>query len=194
MVDKKHDADSYRNCKVIVLPDEEPPTTLHPKLLNGKNPWNNWLDNLADSWPGWIATQQKIPRCGNKLVKRITLEYEAIEADLPRRAAVAGAAAAALFSPPRRVKLPPPCPSAPPQPTTCTARKRPTHSAGSPLAALYKGRCKLGLYVRALPHPTCGGYEFAAARPAKGAPCNATAVRPPAEVGHNAAARARLTG
>lgn len=53
----------------------------HPNTPYNRNPWNNWLDNSADPRPGWISLQQKIPRYGDKLMKRITLEYNAIEAD-----------------------------------------------------------------------------------------------------------------
>jgi hypothetical protein len=53
----------------------------HPDFPDGKNPWNKWLDNSADGNPGRIAIQQRIPRMGHFIMKRITLEYDAIEAD-----------------------------------------------------------------------------------------------------------------
>jgi hypothetical protein len=31
-----------------------------PDMMNGKNPWNNWLDNSAKSLPGWIAGRIQI--------------------------------------------------------------------------------------------------------------------------------------
>jgi hypothetical protein len=51
----------------------------HPDRPNAKNPWNNWLDNSSVRSRKWVAIQQKIPRIGDKLMRRITLEYDAIE-------------------------------------------------------------------------------------------------------------------
>lgn len=61
------------------FPDEE--RMPHPNTVKDKNVWNQWLDNTAVSTPGWVFIEQKIPRIGDILMKRITLEYDAIEAD-----------------------------------------------------------------------------------------------------------------
>ncbi|KAK0111326.1 hypothetical protein ONS95_001691 [Cadophora gregata] len=50
-----------------------------PDKLHGKHPWNNWLDNSAQPAPGWIAIQQKIPKAGEKLMRKIVLLYDAVQ-------------------------------------------------------------------------------------------------------------------
>nr|UTN00784.1 MAT1-1-5 [Drepanopeziza brunnea f. sp. 'monogermtubi'] len=52
-----------------------------PDKFNGRNPWNNWLDNSAQPTAGWTAIQQKIPKPGEKLMRQITLLYDAVEDD-----------------------------------------------------------------------------------------------------------------
>jgi hypothetical protein len=53
--------------------------TFLPDQFQGKNPWNSWLDNSAEASPGWIAIQQKIPRCGDTLLRQITMLYEMVD-------------------------------------------------------------------------------------------------------------------
>jgi len=50
-----------------------------PDKLNGKHPWNNWLDNSAQPAAGWIAIQQKLPKAGEKLMRQIVLLYDAVQ-------------------------------------------------------------------------------------------------------------------
>ncbi|KAH6714456.1 hypothetical protein BKA61DRAFT_605304 [Leptodontidium sp. MPI-SDFR-AT-0119] len=50
-----------------------------PDKLHGKHPWNNWLDNSAQSAAGWVAIQQKIPKVGEKLMRKIVLLYEVVQ-------------------------------------------------------------------------------------------------------------------
>jgi hypothetical protein len=50
-----------------------------PDQFQGKNPWNRWLDNSAEASPGWVAIEQKIPRGGDTLLRKITLMYEMVE-------------------------------------------------------------------------------------------------------------------
>ncbi|OWP00159.1 mating type protein MAT1-1 [Marssonina coronariae] len=64
------------------IPIEYPMPPFLPDKLNGKNPWNNWLDNSAYPTAGWTAIQQKIPKAGEKLMRQIVLLYEAVEEDL----------------------------------------------------------------------------------------------------------------
>lgn len=54
----------------------------HPDKPDGKNPWNNWLDNSAVPAPGWIAIQQKIPRIGDVLNRKKIYDYDALEASV----------------------------------------------------------------------------------------------------------------
>lgn len=87
LLNLKHVFDSYRMGDFALEdnPNEENLDKIpHPNLRDGKNPWNKWLDNSAKAQPGWIGIQQKIPRFGHILMKRITLEYDAIEADFTR--------------------------------------------------------------------------------------------------------------
>lgn len=53
--------------------------TLLPDQFQGKNPWNSWLDNSAEASPGWVSIQQKIPRCGDTLLRQITMMYDMVE-------------------------------------------------------------------------------------------------------------------
>lgn len=76
----KLEVDGYRICDVNPADDPNEQRMPHPNILDGKNPWNKWLDNSAEPPSGWIGIQQKIPRFGDMLMRRITLEYEAIEA------------------------------------------------------------------------------------------------------------------
>lgn len=50
-----------------------------PDKLRGKHPWNNWLDNSAQSAAGWVAIQQKIPKAGEKLMRKIVLLYDVVQ-------------------------------------------------------------------------------------------------------------------
>jgi hypothetical protein len=50
-----------------------------PDQFQGKYPWNNWLDNSAEASPGWVAIQQKIPRCGDTLLRQISMIYDMVE-------------------------------------------------------------------------------------------------------------------
>jgi hypothetical protein len=77
----KHEVESFRDCTTYFESGSEEEKIPHPNVLGRKNPWNHWLENSAQSIPGWIAIEQKIPRYGDKLIKRITLEYDTIEAD-----------------------------------------------------------------------------------------------------------------
>jgi hypothetical protein len=52
-----------------------------PDKVDGKMPWNNWMDNSARPLRGWVAIQQKIPRAGEKIFRQITLMYDALEAE-----------------------------------------------------------------------------------------------------------------
>ena len=78
---KKHELDSFRTLDIEVCDDPNEKRMPHPNLLNGKSPWNQWLDNCAEAPEGWIGIEQRIPRFGDMLIRRITLEYDAIEAD-----------------------------------------------------------------------------------------------------------------
>jgi hypothetical protein len=53
----------------------------HPDKSGAKNPWNNWLDNSAAALPKWLPIQQKIPRVGDLIMRKIIREYQYIEAD-----------------------------------------------------------------------------------------------------------------
>lgn len=66
---------------IIPQPQVNSTDVEHPALQSGKKLWNKWLDNTATPVPGCIVIDQKIPRIGHLLMRRITLEYEAIEAD-----------------------------------------------------------------------------------------------------------------
>lgn len=61
------------DCVVGAIP------AFFPDKPAGKNPWNNWLDNSAKATPGWVAIQQKIPRYGDRLLRRLRLSYLAVE-------------------------------------------------------------------------------------------------------------------
>ncbi|CZT51033.1 uncharacterized protein RSE6_12116 [Rhynchosporium secalis] len=50
-----------------------------PDKLHGKHPWNNWLDNSAQSTTGWVAIQQKLPRTGEKLMRQLSLLYDVVQ-------------------------------------------------------------------------------------------------------------------
>ena len=50
-----------------------------PDQIGGKKPWNFWLDNSAKPLSGWVAIQQKVPRFGNRLVKRLRVSYDRAE-------------------------------------------------------------------------------------------------------------------
>ena len=87
LLDLRHEFDSYRigGSALEYNPNEDNFDKIpHPNLQDGKNPWNKWLDNSAEARPGWIGIQQKVPRFGHILMKKITLEYDAIEADFTR--------------------------------------------------------------------------------------------------------------
>jgi hypothetical protein len=53
----------------------------HPDRYRRTKPWNKWLNNSARFNYKWMAIQQKIPRYGDRLMRKITLEYNAIEAN-----------------------------------------------------------------------------------------------------------------
>ncbi|KAL3420174.1 hypothetical protein PVAG01_08673 [Phlyctema vagabunda] len=51
----------------------------YPDKINGKHPWNNWLDNSGMATTGWVAIQQKIPQIGDKMNRMKTLHLQALE-------------------------------------------------------------------------------------------------------------------
>jgi hypothetical protein len=53
----------------------------HPNTLGGKCPWNLWLENFAESTADWIGIEQRVPRVGDQLIRRVTNEYSTIEED-----------------------------------------------------------------------------------------------------------------
>lgn len=56
-----------------------PPPPFFPDMPNGKHPWNNWLDNSAQAMPGWVAIEQRVPRYGIRLIRRLEIMYDAAE-------------------------------------------------------------------------------------------------------------------
>ncbi|KAG4435446.1 hypothetical protein IFR05_009067 [Cadophora sp. M221] len=64
---------------ILPTPITYPMPDFLPDKLHGKHPWNNWLDNSAQSPAGWVAIQQKIPKVGEKLMRKIVLLYEVVQ-------------------------------------------------------------------------------------------------------------------
>ena len=58
----------------------------HPDRMdaNAISPWNNWLNNSANTPPGapWVAIHQKMPRLGVLLMTNKVEEYDALEASV----------------------------------------------------------------------------------------------------------------
>jgi hypothetical protein len=80
IVTKVHEARRYDPVKDTLPADSEEKWMPHPNMANGKPPWNSWLENSGEAPPTWVAIQQKIPRYGEVLMKKLTLEYNALEA------------------------------------------------------------------------------------------------------------------
>lgn len=68
-----------RTFNNIPVPIKRP--KFHPDRYRRTKPWNKWLNNSARFNYKWMAIQQKIPRYGDRLMRKITLEYDAIEAN-----------------------------------------------------------------------------------------------------------------
>jgi hypothetical protein len=78
----KRRTDQNGNDEPINMVENVP--AFSPDRPDGKHPWNNWLDNSARSVPGWVAIQQKIPRYGDRMNRRLALSYDAVERDFEK--------------------------------------------------------------------------------------------------------------